>query len=113
MVFNIIARVGEAASIPCLATDPSLGNLRLETCNGGALASGLQYDTSLEHGITIHSLKKAYEGCYVCTGRLGEARVRSRNYDLTVRPGKNTAHGSTHTCAYVFYTPYTEVTRIR
>ncbi|XP_076008964.1 mast/stem cell growth factor receptor kita isoform X2 [Genypterus blacodes] len=86
MVSNILARVGEAASIPCSATDPSLDNLHLETCSGAALASGLHYTPSLEHGITIYNLKKAYEGCYMCSGRLGENEVRSRKYDLTVRP---------------------------
>ncbi|KAF7653154.1 hypothetical protein LDENG_00086460 [Lucifuga dentata] len=86
MVYNILSRVGDAAFIPCLATDPSLVNLRLETCRGGALASGLQYTPSLEQGITIHNTKKAYEGCYVCTGRLGEDHVSSHDYALTVRP---------------------------
>lgn len=88
MVFNILSREGDAASIPCLATDPSLDNLRLETCSSGALASGLQYSSSLEQGISIQNTQKAYEGCYVCTGRLREERVRSHDYYLTVRPGK-------------------------
>lgn len=86
MVFNILSREGDAASIPCLATDPSLDNLRLETCSSGALASGLQYSSSLEQGISIQNTQKAYEGCYVCTGRLREERVRSHDYFLTVRP---------------------------
>ncbi|KAM4628760.1 mast/stem cell growth factor receptor kita isoform 2-T2 [Polymixia lowei] len=86
MVFNILARVGDTASIPCLATDPGLDSLRLETCHGGSLASGLQYTGSLEKGIVIHNSVKAYEGCYVCTGRLGDAYVKSHRYDLTVRP---------------------------
>lgn len=87
MVSNILTREGDSASIPCLATDPSLDGLRLETCSSGVLASGLQYSSSLEQGITIHSARKAYEGCYVCTGRLRERRVRSHDYILTVRPG--------------------------
>ncbi|XP_029905736.1 mast/stem cell growth factor receptor kita isoform X2 [Myripristis murdjan] len=86
MVFNILARVGDSASIACLATDPGLVELRLEKCNGGALASGLQYEASLEKGIVILNTEKAYEGCYVCTGRLGETYVKSHHYDLTVRP---------------------------
>ncbi|CAJ1059987.1 mast/stem cell growth factor receptor Kit isoform X2 [Xyrichtys novacula] len=86
MVFKILTRVGDAASIPCLATDPSLDNLRLETCSRTDLASGLQYSASLEQGITIHNTQKAYEGCYVCTGRLREEPVRSHDYFLTVRP---------------------------
>ncbi|CAK6956106.1 mast/stem cell growth factor receptor kita [Scomber scombrus] len=86
MVRNILTRVGEAASIPCLATDPSLVNLRLETCASRALASGLQYSASLEQGIIIHNTQKAYEGCYVCTGMLREEHVRSRDYHLTAKP---------------------------
>lgn len=88
MVFNILTREGDAASIPCLATDPSLENLRLETCSNRALASGLQFTSSLEQGIIIHNTQKAYEGCYVCTGRLREEHVKSHDYYLTVRPGK-------------------------
>ncbi|KAI3369001.1 hypothetical protein L3Q82_025973, partial [Scortum barcoo] len=86
MVFNILTREGDTASIPCLATDPSLDNLRLETCSKTALASGLQFSASLEQGITIHNTQKAYEGCYVCTGRLKEEQVRSHSYTLTVKP---------------------------
>ncbi|XP_076583025.1 mast/stem cell growth factor receptor kita isoform X1 [Chaetodon auriga] len=86
MVFNILSREGDAASIPCLATDPSLDNLRLQTCSSEALASGLQFSASLEQGIIIHNTQKAYEGCYVCTGRLREQNVRSHDYYLTVKP---------------------------
>ncbi|XP_051232791.1 mast/stem cell growth factor receptor kita isoform X2 [Dicentrarchus labrax] len=86
MVLNILAREGDNASIPCLATDPSLDNLRLETCSSRALASDLQFSGSLEQGIIIHNTQKAYEGCYVCTGRLREENVRSHDYYLTVRP---------------------------
>lgn len=86
MVFSILTRVGDSASIFCLPTDPSLDNLRLETCSGRALASGLQFSASLEQGIIIHNTQKAYEGCYVCTGRLRDEYVRSHDYQLTVRP---------------------------
>ncbi|XP_026160506.1 mast/stem cell growth factor receptor kita isoform X2 [Mastacembelus armatus] len=86
MVFNILTRVGDRASIPCLATDPSLENLLLETCTTKALAPGLQYTSSLEQGIIIHDTQKAYEGCYVCTGILRKEYVRSRDYLLTVKP---------------------------
>ncbi|KAM9357806.1 mast/stem cell growth factor receptor kita [Symphorus nematophorus] len=86
MVFSILTREGDTASIPCLATDPSLDNLRLETCSSGALASGLQYSASLEQGIIIHNTQMAYGGCYVCTGRLKEEDVRSHKYILTVKP---------------------------
>uniref|UniRef100_A0A8D3EAR8 receptor protein-tyrosine kinase n=1 Tax=Scophthalmus maximus TaxID=52904 RepID=A0A8D3EAR8_SCOMX len=88
MVFNILTRVGDVATIPCLATDPSLDNLRLETCSSSALASALQYSASLEQGIVIQNTQKAYEGCYVCTGKLRERYIRSHDYYLTVRPGK-------------------------
>ncbi|XP_068176035.1 mast/stem cell growth factor receptor kita isoform X2 [Antennarius striatus] len=86
MVSKILTREGEAASIPCLATDPNMDNLRLETCSSRALASGLQFTSSLEQGIVIHNTQKRYEGCYVCTGRLGENYVRSHDYYLTVKP---------------------------
>ncbi|XP_068581473.1 mast/stem cell growth factor receptor kita isoform X2 [Cebidichthys violaceus] len=86
MVFNILTRVGDNASIPCLATDPSLDNLRLETCASGAPASGLRFTASPERGVVIHDTQKAFEGCYVCTGRLGREGVRSHDYYLTVRP---------------------------
>lgn len=87
MVSNILSREGDSASIPCLATDPSLENLQLKTCSSKALASGLQFSPSLEQGIIIHNTQKSYEGCYVCTGRLKETNVRSHDYHLTVRPG--------------------------
>uniref|UniRef100_A0A674NV80 receptor protein-tyrosine kinase n=1 Tax=Takifugu rubripes TaxID=31033 RepID=A0A674NV80_TAKRU len=88
MVSNILSREGDSASIPCLATDPSLENLQLKTCSSKALASGLHFSPSLEQGIIIHNTQKSYEGCYVCTGRLKETNVRSHDYHLTVRPGK-------------------------
>ena len=88
MVGKILTREGDTASISCLATDPSLDNLRLETCSSRALASGLQFSASLEKGITIFNTRKSYEGCYVCTGRLKEENVRSFQYNLIVRPGK-------------------------
>ncbi|KAM6963200.1 mast/stem cell growth factor receptor kita [Aplochiton taeniatus] len=86
LVFNILTRVGDSASIPCLATDPALVSLSLETCHGGSLVPGLHYTGSLEKGIIIYNTDKAYEGCYVCAGRLGDATVKSHRYDLTVRP---------------------------
>ncbi|CAB1324124.1 unnamed protein product, partial [Coregonus sp. 'balchen'] len=86
IVFSILTRAGDSASIPCLATDPGVVNLRLEPCHGSALPNGLHYAASLERGIVIYDTKKAFEGCYICTGRLGGALVKSHNYDLTVRP---------------------------
>lgn len=88
MVSKILTREGDDASIPCLATDPSLHNLSLEICTGRALASGLQYSPSLQKGIVIHNTQKTYEGCYVCTGTLMDKQVRSTDYILTVKPGK-------------------------
>ncbi|XP_028259544.1 mast/stem cell growth factor receptor kita isoform X2 [Parambassis ranga] len=86
MVSRILTREGDSASISCLATDPSLSSLHLETCSGRALASGLQYSSDLEHGIVIYNTQKAYEGCYVCTGTLMKEHVRSHDYFLTVKP---------------------------
>nr|XP_057928732.1 mast/stem cell growth factor receptor kita isoform X2 [Doryrhamphus excisus] len=86
MVFNILTRVGDAASIPCLATDPSLTNLHLETCSSVPLALGLSFSASLEKGLVIQDTQKAYEGCYVCTGTLQGRRVTSHYYHLTVKP---------------------------
>ncbi|CAB1332083.1 unnamed protein product, partial [Coregonus sp. 'balchen'] len=85
-VFSILTRAGDSASIPCLATDPGVVNLSLEPCHGGALPTGLHYVASLEQGMVIYDTKKAFEGCYICTGRLGGAHVKSHHYDLTVRP---------------------------
>ncbi|CAN9500996.1 unnamed protein product [Ophioblennius macclurei] len=86
LVFNILAREGLAACITCLATDPSLENLSLETCSGRALPSGLRFTPQLEQGIVIHDTQREYEGCYVCTGTLAKQRVRSHDYSLTVKP---------------------------
>uniref|UniRef100_A0A8C7G1E7 receptor protein-tyrosine kinase n=1 Tax=Oncorhynchus kisutch TaxID=8019 RepID=A0A8C7G1E7_ONCKI len=90
MVFSILTRAGDSASIPCLATDPGVVNLSLEPCHGGALPTGLHYVASLERGMVIFDTQKAFEGCYICTGRLGSAHVKSHHYDLNVRPGKIT-----------------------
>ncbi|XP_067085671.1 mast/stem cell growth factor receptor kita isoform X1 [Osmerus mordax] len=90
MVFNILSREGDSVSIPCLATDPGMLDLQLETCPGGPLPPGLQYEAGLEMGIVILDTQKSFEGCYVCSGRLGHAPVRSHNYDLIVRPVPDT-----------------------
>ncbi|XP_051930028.1 mast/stem cell growth factor receptor kita isoform X2 [Hippocampus zosterae] len=86
MVLNILTRVGAAASIPCLATDPGLSDLHLETCSGAPLAPGLRLSASLEQGVVVRNALKSYEGCYVCAGTLRGRRVRSHNYHLTVKP---------------------------
>ncbi|KAF7203269.1 mast/stem cell growth factor receptor kita isoform X1 [Nothobranchius furzeri] len=84
MVFKILTREGDTSPIPCLATDPNISNMSLETCSSGPLAPGLQYSANLQQGILIHNIKKSYEGCYVCTGMLKSQRVKSDSYDLTV-----------------------------
>ncbi|CAL1592988.1 unnamed protein product [Knipowitschia caucasica] len=86
IVDSILAREGETVTIPCLATDPSLEKLHLQTCSSKSLATGLQYNTSLDQGITIFHAQKDYEGCYICKGTLGDKEVQSINYRLTVKP---------------------------
>ncbi|XP_072294325.1 mast/stem cell growth factor receptor kita [Eucyclogobius newberryi] len=86
MVDDILAREGETAIIPCIATDPSLDKLHLQTCSGEGLKTGLQYSTSLELGITIYNAQREYNDCYVCKGTLGDKMVQSMDYRLTVRP---------------------------
>ncbi|XP_011492912.1 mast/stem cell growth factor receptor Kit isoform X2 [Oryzias latipes] len=86
LVPKILTREGDPASIPCLATDPNLSNLSLETCSRGPLAFGLQFTANLEQGILIHNTRKAYGGCYRCTGTLQRQTVESNEYELTVRP---------------------------
>ncbi|PWA14487.1 hypothetical protein CCH79_00011186, partial [Gambusia affinis] len=84
---SILIREGSDAAISCLATDPSMLNLTLETCSGEALPDALQYSTSLEKGIIIHKAKLTYGGCYVCTGMLEGRAVKSEKYSLTVKKG--------------------------
>ncbi|XP_036409984.1 mast/stem cell growth factor receptor kita [Megalops cyprinoides] len=85
VVHNILAQTGHSSTIPCLVTDPGVAEMQLETCRGNALPSGLQYSISVEQGVLIANTQKAFEGCYVCTGRLGGAPVRSSDFTLTVR----------------------------
>lgn len=87
-VYRYVTREGENASFPCLATDPDLENMHLETCSSKTLPPGLQFSVSLEHGIYMHNTQKAYEGCYVCAGRLHGKDVRSGQFFLSVVPGK-------------------------
>uniref|UniRef100_A0AAX7UB36 receptor protein-tyrosine kinase n=1 Tax=Astatotilapia calliptera TaxID=8154 RepID=A0AAX7UB36_ASTCA len=87
-VSRYVTREGENASFPCLATDPDLENMHLETCSSKTLPPGLQFSASLEHGIYMHNTQKAYEGCYVCAGRLHGKDVRSGQFFLSVVPGK-------------------------
>lgn len=87
-VYRYVTHEGENASFPCLATDPDLENMHLETCSSKSLPPGLQFSASLEHGIYMHNTQKAYEGCYVCAGRLHGKDVRSGQFHLSVVPGK-------------------------
>ncbi|KAF6733109.1 Mast/stem cell growth factor receptor Kit [Oryzias melastigma] len=89
LVNKILTREGDAASIPCRATDPSLSNLILETCSGRPLDSSLQFTADLERGILINIARKAHAGCYVCTGTLHGKSVKSQQYYLTVKPVPN------------------------
>uniref|UniRef100_A0A3B4BNJ8 Immunoglobulin domain-containing protein n=1 Tax=Periophthalmus magnuspinnatus TaxID=409849 RepID=A0A3B4BNJ8_9GOBI len=88
LVDNLLVREGDTVTIPCLATDPSLEKLHLQSCSDKGLATGLQYSTSLELGITIYNTQKEYGDCYICKGTLADKEVQSINYHLTVKPGK-------------------------
>ncbi|XP_045902877.1 KIT proto-oncogene, receptor tyrosine kinase b isoform X2 [Micropterus dolomieu] len=85
MVNVILVRASENCTIPCLVTDPGVTLLALETCNGQPLPSGMSYHSNLQRGIDIINVKKEYEGCYVCVGRLGEVKVVSSQYTVDVR----------------------------
>ncbi|XP_030627009.1 mast/stem cell growth factor receptor kita [Chanos chanos] len=85
IVFDIMAGPGESVSIPCLATDPAIKDLHLETCEGHQFPDRLRYSASTETGITIINIQKDFEGCYICSGILRGETVKSPNYQLTVR----------------------------
>lgn len=88
MVNVILVRAGENCTIPCLVTDPEVTLLALETCDGRPLPSGMSYRGNLQRGVIISSVRKEYEGCYVCVGQLGGVKVTSRQYTVDVRLGK-------------------------
>ncbi|XP_019111880.2 KIT proto-oncogene, receptor tyrosine kinase b isoform X2 [Larimichthys crocea] len=85
MVNAILVRAGENCTIPCLVTDPEVTHLALETCDGRPLPSGMSYHSHLQRGVIINNARKVYEGCYVCAGQLGGARVTSSQYTVDVR----------------------------
>ncbi|XP_022520167.1 mast/stem cell growth factor receptor kita isoform X2 [Astyanax mexicanus] len=85
IITDIMAGAGDVASIPCLATDPSMTDLRLETCNNLPLPAGMRYTASTETGVSVSSTQPAYEGCYVCVGTLNGNTVKSVEYQLSVR----------------------------
>ncbi|MCI4389293.1 hypothetical protein PGIGA_G00096220 [Pangasianodon gigas] len=82
---DIMAGAGDTACIPCLATDPRMVDLHLETCNGLPLPTGMRYSASTETGISVVNVQPSYKGCYVCVGILGEKIARSMEYKLNVR----------------------------
>uniref|UniRef100_A0A8C9WJT7 receptor protein-tyrosine kinase n=1 Tax=Scleropages formosus TaxID=113540 RepID=A0A8C9WJT7_SCLFO len=83
---SILGKMGESCVIPCHPTDPGVADLQLATCDGGPLPQELKFSVSVEHGITISSLRQSFSGCYVCTAVLDGAPVKSDDYTLIVRP---------------------------
>lgn len=88
MVNVILVRAGENYTIPCLATDPNVTHLALETCDGQPLPPSMRYSGDLQQGIVIYNVKKQFEGCYVCVGQLAGAKVTSGQYTVDVRLGE-------------------------
>ncbi|XP_076873227.1 mast/stem cell growth factor receptor kita isoform X2 [Brachyhypopomus gauderio] len=86
IITDIVAGSGAIASIPCLATDPSLADLRLETCEGHPLPAGMRYTASTVTGVAVANVRLTYEGCYICMGSLNGKTVQSTEYKLNVRP---------------------------
>ncbi|XP_029706084.1 KIT proto-oncogene, receptor tyrosine kinase b isoform X2 [Takifugu rubripes] len=84
IVNNILERAGENGVIPCLVTDPEVSRLTLETCDGRPLPSGMKYHGHLQRGVIISSVRKQYEGCYVCVAQLGGHVAASSPYTLDV-----------------------------
>lgn len=80
----ILERAGENCVIPCLVTDPKVSHLALEACDGQPLPSGMKYHSNMQRGIIISNVRKTYEGCYVCVGRLGGVKVVSSQYTVDV-----------------------------
>lgn len=88
MVDNILVRQGENCTIPCMVTDPEVTLLALRTCDSRPLPSGLSYHANLQRGVVISNVRKEFEGCYVCVGRLGGEEVTSNQYTVDVRLGE-------------------------
>uniref|UniRef100_A0A8C2YXM3 Platelet-derived growth factor receptor-like protein n=1 Tax=Cyclopterus lumpus TaxID=8103 RepID=A0A8C2YXM3_CYCLU len=88
MVNGILVREGENCTIPCLVTDPEVTLLALEACDGRPLPPGVSYHSDPQRGITIRSVRKEYEGCFVCVGQLAGVKVTSSQYTVDVRLGK-------------------------
>ncbi|XP_063075674.1 KIT proto-oncogene, receptor tyrosine kinase b [Engraulis encrasicolus] len=84
MVNDLLVREGDSCTVPCLATDPAVTDLRLHSCDGPPLPLGT-YTVKPQRGIVINKIRREQEGCYVCVGRLGELVVRSSQYNVEVR----------------------------
>ncbi|XP_051954295.1 mast/stem cell growth factor receptor kita-like isoform X2 [Xyrauchen texanus] len=85
IVFDIVAREGDTATIPCLPTDSNMSELHLEKCDGRPLPNSLRYSSSTEMGVALEDVRKHFEGCYICVGTLAGATVKSGEYKLNVR----------------------------
>lgn len=85
IVRSMLVRAGENCTIPCLVTDPNVTHLALETCDGRPLPSGMSYRSNLQRGIIINNVRKEFDGCYICVGRLAGERVVSSQYTVDVR----------------------------
>ncbi|TSN30194.1 Mast/stem cell growth factor receptor kita [Bagarius yarrelli] len=85
IINDIMAGAGDTALIPCLATNPKMVELHLETCNGEPIPPGMRYSSSIETGISVMKVQPSYKGCYICVGILEEKMARSMEYKLNVR----------------------------
>ncbi|KAG5275724.1 hypothetical protein AALO_G00123850 [Alosa alosa] len=90
MLSAVIGAVGGSVTVPCLATDPGVTDLRLEMCGGSPLPDGMRYEASLERGVVVDNVQRGYEGCYRCTGRLNGEYVKSGDYQLEIRLAPDT-----------------------
>ncbi|XP_013860339.1 KIT proto-oncogene, receptor tyrosine kinase b isoform X1 [Austrofundulus limnaeus] len=85
IVNHILVKAGDNCIIPCLVTDPEVTSLKLETCNGRPLPSGMKYHSNQQRGVNISNAREEYEGCYVCVGQLGAVKVKSGEYTMDVQ----------------------------
>uniref|UniRef100_W5NA01 Mast/stem cell growth factor receptor n=1 Tax=Lepisosteus oculatus TaxID=7918 RepID=W5NA01_LEPOC len=85
IMVDVISRVGDDPIIPCLVTDPDTKGLKLEKCSGEPVPKEMNTTASIEKGITINSVQKIFEGCYVCTAKYNGKDVKSDEYNLIVR----------------------------
>lgn len=90
VLYSLMGAVGRSVTFPCLATDPGVTELRLETCDGSALPEGMTYEASLEHGVVVERVQRNFEGCYQCSGNLDGHHVTSGQYHLDIRLAPDT-----------------------